>query len=98
MNQRISQISIFIINFKIHSTNNQIVWLFLISRALVRDPYRNAWGDKQQTLLLAQSLAVAPKPARQPEDRDAGLRLDWATNASRYVAHVEQRPPQSPTA
>ncbi len=34
MNQRISQISIFIINFKIHSTNNQIVWLFLISRAL----------------------------------------------------------------
>ncbi|ALF88582.1 hypothetical protein RSUY_22560 [Ralstonia solanacearum] len=53
MNQRISQISIFIINFKIHSTNNQIVWLFLISRALVRDPYRNAWGDKQQTLLLA---------------------------------------------
>ncbi|MGN7103111.1 hypothetical protein ACTHR6_16000 [Ralstonia holmesii] len=59
------------------------------------DVFAHLLGDKRQRLLLSQSLIVTPELARQLQCRDAGLRFDWAPDSSRYVATVDERPPQA---
>jgi len=50
-------------------------------------------GDKKRTLLFSQVVEVARDIAALLEEPGTGLYFDWGPDSSRYIQHVEKRPP-----
>ncbi len=54
---------------------------------------RNLLGNRNRTLLFSQTLEVSREVAAQLADPDFGLYFDWGPDSSRYLPHVDRRPP-----
>ena len=50
-------------------------------------------GDKAHKLLFSQPLEVTSDLAAQLDRPGVGLYFDWGPDSSRYLPHIEQRPP-----
>lgn len=50
-------------------------------------------GDERQTLLFSQTLEVSREFAAALVEPTVGLYFDWGPDSSRYLPHVENRPP-----
>jgi hypothetical protein len=50
-------------------------------------------GDKKQTRLFSQTLDISRELAASLEEPNAGVYFDWGPDSSRYLSHVESRPP-----
>jgi hypothetical protein len=50
-------------------------------------------GDSKQTLLFSQELDISPETAESLKEPGVGLYFDWGPDSSRYLEHVERRPP-----
>lgn len=50
-------------------------------------------GDSKQIILFSQELDIAPDTAESLKEPGAGLYFDWGPDSSRYLQHVEKRPP-----
>jgi hypothetical protein len=50
-------------------------------------------GDKKQTRLFSQALEVTRELAASFDEPRAGVYFDWGPDSSRYLPHVESRPP-----
>jgi hypothetical protein len=50
-------------------------------------------GDRNRTLLFSQTLDVTSEVAAMLEEPGTGLHFDWGPDASRYLSHVDKRPP-----
>lgn len=57
------------------------------------DVFAHLLGDKKPTQLFSQSLDVTRDMAAELKERNAGLYFDWGPDSSRYLTHVEKRPP-----
>jgi hypothetical protein len=55
--------------------------------------YAHLLGDKEAHLLFSQELEIAPETAAQLAEPGIGLYFDWGPDSSRYLTHVETRPP-----
>ena len=55
--------------------------------------YARLLGDSKPSLLYAQTLDVTPDVAAALQEPDAGLYFDWGADSSRYLPHVNKRPP-----
>lgn len=58
------------------------------------DVFAQVLGSRQQKLLFSHVLEITADVARQLHDLRAGVYFDWAPESSRYMAHVDKRPPQ----
>jgi hypothetical protein len=52
-------------------------------------------GDRNRTLLFSQTLEVTREVAVMLEQPGTGLYFDWGPDSSRYLPHVDKRPPSS---
>jgi hypothetical protein len=50
-------------------------------------------GDKNKTKLFSQTLEISPETGAALAEPGAGLYFDWGPDSSRYLPHVEKRPP-----
>ncbi|MGA7794004.1 MAG: hypothetical protein WCA19_13275 [Candidatus Acidiferrales bacterium] len=50
-------------------------------------------GDRERTLLFSQALEISREIASQLAEPDCGLYFDWGPDSSRYLPHVDKRPP-----
>ncbi|MBI3435419.1 MAG: hypothetical protein HY056_10135 [Proteobacteria bacterium] len=50
-------------------------------------------GDSKQTLLFSQELNISVATADSLKEPGVGLYFDWGPDSSRYLQHVEKRPP-----
>jgi hypothetical protein len=50
-------------------------------------------GDQNQTRLFSQTLEVSREIAESLMEPGTGLYFDWGPDSSRYMPHVEKRPP-----
>jgi hypothetical protein len=50
-------------------------------------------GDKESKLLFTQSLEIKHEISTALEEPGAGLYFDWGPDSSRYLSHIEKRPP-----
>jgi hypothetical protein len=50
-------------------------------------------GDQNQTRLFSQTLDVSREIAASLAEPNAGVYFDWGPDSSRYLPHVENRPP-----
>ena len=50
-------------------------------------------GEKAQKLLFSQSLEISREVAALLAEPGAGLYFDWGPDSSRYLSHVDKRPP-----
>ena len=50
-------------------------------------------GDRERRLLFSQTLEVPREIAAQLAEPDSGLYFDWGPDSSRYLLHVDKRPP-----
>jgi len=50
-------------------------------------------GDRDRTLLFSQTLEISRETAAMLEEPDSGLYFDWGPDSSRYLPHVDRRPP-----
>jgi len=50
-------------------------------------------GDNQKTLLFSQTLEVSREIGALLQEPGMGLYFDWGPDSSRYLTHVEKRPP-----
>ena len=50
-------------------------------------------GDSKQLLLFSQELDITPETAEALEESGTGIYFDWGPDSSRYLQHVEKRPP-----
>jgi hypothetical protein len=57
------------------------------------DVFAHLLGDTKPTQLFSQSLDVTRDMAAELKERNAGLYFDWGPDSSRYLTHVEKRPP-----
>lgn len=55
--------------------------------------YARLLGDKADTRLFSQELEISPNIASQLEKAGTGLYFDWGPDSSRYMPHIEHRPP-----
>jgi hypothetical protein len=53
-------------------------------------------GDKALLKLFSQQLEITSDLAAQLEKPGAGLYFDWGPDSSRYLPHIDQRPPALP--
>lgn len=56
--------------------------------------YAKLVGDKTPILLFEQLLEVTIEAAAQLRKSGAGLYFDWGPDSSRYLSHIEERPPK----
>jgi hypothetical protein len=54
-------------------------------------------GDRTQTLLFSQNLEISRDIASALAKPRAGLFFDWGPDSSRYLPHVDERPPSPDT-
>jgi hypothetical protein len=57
------------------------------------DVFAQLLGDRDRTLLFSQTLEISRETAAMLEEPDAGLYFDWGPDSSRYLPHVDRRPP-----
>lgn len=57
------------------------------------DVFARLLGDRERTLLFSQTLEISREIALQLTQPEAGLYFDWGPDSSRYLAHVDKRPP-----
>lgn len=50
-------------------------------------------GDQDSKLLFVQSLEIKREVSTALEEPGAGLYFDWGPDSSRYLSHIEKRPP-----
>lgn len=50
-------------------------------------------GDNAQTLLFSQTLEISRDIGALLTESGVGLYFDWGPDSSRYLPHVEKRPP-----
>ena len=61
------------------------------------DVFAYLLSDPKPIQLFSQALEISRDIANALEEKSAGLYFDWGPDASRYLPHVEKRPP-SPNA
>jgi hypothetical protein len=54
-------------------------------------------GDKNPIRLFLQDLDISREMAVSLEKEGAGLYFDWGPDSSRYLQHIDNRPPISET-
>jgi hypothetical protein len=57
------------------------------------DVFARLLGDQKQTLLFSQTLEISQQVATALAAPHAGVYFDWGPDSSRYLPHVETRPP-----
>lgn len=57
------------------------------------DVYAQLLGNRNRTLLFSQTLEISGEIAAQLAGSDHGLYFDWGPDSSRYLPHVDKRPP-----
>ena len=57
------------------------------------DVFAHLLGDRSRTLLFSQTLEVTREVAAMLEESGAGLYFDWGPDSSRYLPHIDRRPP-----
>lgn len=57
------------------------------------DVFAHLLGDRRRTLLFSQPIEISREIATQLAEPGNGLYFDWGPDASRYLPHVEKRPP-----
>jgi len=57
------------------------------------DVFAHLLGDRGRRLLFSQILEISRETAVLLEEPGAGLYFDWGPDSSRYLPHVEKRPP-----
>ena len=57
------------------------------------DVYAKLLGNRDRTLLFSQILEISGEIAAQLVGSDYGLYFDWGPDSSRYLPHVDKRPP-----
>ncbi len=57
------------------------------------DVYAQLLGDRSRKLLFSQTLEISREMATKLEESDCGLYYDWGPDSSRYLPHVDRRPP-----
>jgi len=57
------------------------------------DVYAHLLGDRGRTLLFSQTLEITREIAERLEEPGCGLYFDWGPDSSRYLPHVDKRPP-----
>ncbi len=60
------------------------------------DIFERLLGDRKQTQLFSQELEISRELAASLKQPNAGVYFDWGPDSSRYLSHVDERPP-SPT-
>jgi hypothetical protein len=61
------------------------------------DVFVTLLGDRKSIKLFSQALDISRDIAAELTEKHAGLYFDWGPDSSRYLPHVEKRPP-SPNA
>jgi hypothetical protein len=59
------------------------------------DVFARLLGDSSPTRLFSQTLDISREVAASLEERGAGVYFDWGPDSSRYLPHVEKRPPSA---
>jgi hypothetical protein len=59
------------------------------------DVYVQILGKDKQTKLFSQSLEITRELATALAEPNAGLYFDWGPDSSRYLPHIDVRPPSS---
>lgn len=57
------------------------------------DVFAHLLGDQKQTHLFSQTLEISREIGASLTEVHAGLYFDWGPDSSRYLPHVEERPP-----
>jgi hypothetical protein len=57
------------------------------------DVFAHLLGDRDRTLLFSQNLEITSDIATMLQEPHTGLYFDWGPDASRYLSHVDKRPP-----
>jgi hypothetical protein len=57
------------------------------------DVFAHFLGNRKPTRLFSQALDVTRDMADALRERNAGLYFDWGPDSSRYLTHIEKRPP-----
>jgi hypothetical protein len=57
------------------------------------DVYAQLLGDQGKKLLFSETLEISPEIATKLGAADCGLYFDWGPDSSRYLPHVDRRPP-----
>lgn len=57
------------------------------------DVFARLLGDQKQTRLFSQTLEISREIATSLTEAHAGLYFDWGPDSSRYLPHVDNRPP-----
>jgi hypothetical protein len=57
------------------------------------DVFARLLGDQSQTKLFSQELEVSRELAASLKQPNAGVYFDWGPDSSRYLSHVDERPP-----
>jgi hypothetical protein len=52
-------------------------------------------GEKRTILLFSQKLNIEHSFAKELQEPGTGIYFDWAPDSSRYIAHIERKPPAS---
>ena len=59
------------------------------------DVFAQLLGDRDRTLLFTQTLEISKETADRLAEPDCGLYFDWGPDSSRYLPHIDRRPPVS---
>ena len=57
------------------------------------DVFARLLGDQKQTRLFSQTLEISREIDASLQEAHAGLYFDWGPDSSRYLPHVQTRPP-----
>jgi hypothetical protein len=57
------------------------------------DVFAKLLGDRKRILLFSQDLEIATDVAAKLQEPGTGVYFDWGPDSSRYLPHVEKRPP-----
>jgi hypothetical protein len=57
------------------------------------DVFAHLLGEQKPTQLFSQVLEVTHDIATALKERSAGVYFDWGPDSSRYLSHVDKRPP-----
>jgi hypothetical protein len=57
------------------------------------DVFARLLGDQEQTRLFSQIIEISRELAAALAEPNTGVYFDWGPDSSRYLPHVENRPP-----
>lgn len=59
------------------------------------DVFAKLLGDRRPILLFSQALEISREIGTSLEEPDTGLYFDWGPDSSRYLPHLDKRPPDN---